>query len=177
EDKLKINVVFFQNWSHWGLSGPVILRLSPWGAPHLFSSEYKAILIVDFILDINIEAAKSTQAAKHKVSNSFPPQFGLVNKFWNYILYREGSSGDTLWASLSKSSISNLLKHCTFQVTGKGQYKDEFVTAGGVPLSEDFFEDNGEQVGSESFLCRRGKHGYNVLNVYGVTGGFNFQNA
>ncbi|CAN6860225.1 unnamed protein product [Brassica oleracea] len=65
---------------------------------------------------------------KHKVSNTFPPQFSLVNRFWRYILDREGSSKDTVWASLSNnslSSISDLLKHCTFQ-----------VTAGGVPLSE-----------------------------------------
>ncbi|CAH2047520.1 unnamed protein product, partial [Thlaspi arvense] len=76
---------------------------------------------------------------KHKVFNSFPPQFGLVNRLWSYILSREGSSRDTLWASLSNnslSSISDLLKHCTFQVTEKGQYKEEFVTAGRVPLSE-----------------------------------------
>ncbi|CAN6831063.1 unnamed protein product [Brassica oleracea] len=131
--------------THWGLSGPVILRLSAWGARHLFTSEYKGLLIVDFIPDINIETAKSLlkqhklQFSKNKVSNTFPPQFGLVNRFWRYILDREGSSKDTLWASLSNnslSSISGLLKHCTFQVTGKGQYKDEFVTAGGVPLSE-----------------------------------------
>ncbi|CAG7906490.1 unnamed protein product [Brassica rapa] len=131
--------------THWGLSGPVILRLSAWGARHLFTSEYKGLLSVDFIPDINIETAKSLlkqhklQFSKNKVSNTFPPQFGLVNRFWRYILDREGSSKDTLWASLSNnslSSISDLLKHCTFQVTGKGQYKDEFVTAGGVPLSE-----------------------------------------
>ncbi|KAG2273824.1 hypothetical protein Bca52824_056379 [Brassica carinata] len=79
---------------------------------------------------------------KHKVSNTFPPQFGLVNRFRRYILDREGSSKDTMWASLSNnslSSISDLPKHCTFQ-----------VTTGGVPLFE-------------------------VLDVDGVTGGFNFQ--
>ncbi|WZZ91141.1 hypothetical protein YC2023_119720 [Brassica napus] len=65
---------------------------------------------------------------KHKVSNTFPPQFGLVNRFRRYILDREGSSKDTMWASLSNnslSSISDLPKHCTFQ-----------VTTGGVPLFE-----------------------------------------
>ncbi|CAN8289036.1 unnamed protein product [Cochlearia groenlandica] len=124
--------------THWGLSGPVILRLFAWGEHHLFSSEYKGHLIVDFIPDINIERTKlmlkqhKLQFSKHKVSNSFPSQFGLVNRFRRYILHREGSSSDTLWASLSNnslSSISDLLKRCTFQVIGKGQYKDEFVTA------------------------------------------------
>ncbi|CAH2079944.1 unnamed protein product [Thlaspi arvense] len=164
--------------THWGLSGPVILRLSAWGARHLFSSEYKGILIVDFIPDFNIEAAKSLlkqhklQFSKHKVSNTFPQQFGLVNRFWNYILSREGSSGDTLWASLSNnslSSISGLLKHCTFQVTGKGQYKDEFVTAGGVPLSEISLKTMESKLIPKLFFAGE------VLNVDGVTGGFNFQ--
>ncbi|CAE6204632.1 unnamed protein product [Arabidopsis arenosa] len=166
--------------THWGLSGPVILRLSAWGARHLFSSKYKGHLIVDFIPDINIETAKSVlkehklQFSKHKVSNSFPPQFGLVNRFWRYILDREGSSKDTLWASLSNnslSSISDLLKHCTFQVTGKGQYKDEFVTAGGVPLSEVSLKTMESKLVPNLFFAGE------VLNVDGVTGGFNFQNA
>ncbi|CAN8233138.1 unnamed protein product [Cochlearia groenlandica] len=166
--------------THWGLSGPVILRLSAWGARHLFTSEYKGHLIVDFIPDINIEAAKSMlkqhklQFSKHKVSNSFPPQFGLVNRFWRYILHREGSSSDTLWASLSNnslSSISDLLKRCTFQVIGKGQYKDEFVTAGGVPLSEISLKTMESKLVPNLFFAGE------VLNVDGITGGFNFQNA
>ncbi|KAL1205431.1 putative tRNA modification GTPase MnmE [Cardamine amara subsp. amara] len=166
--------------THWGLSGPVILRLSAWGARYLFSSVYKGLLIVDFIPDINIETAKSLlkqhklQFSKHKVSNSFPPQFGLVNRFWRYILDREGSSRDTLWASLSNNSlnaISDLLKHCTFQVTGKGQYKDEFVTAGGVPLSEISLKTMESKLVPNLFFAGE------VLNVDGVTGGFNFQNA
>ncbi|KFK33153.1 hypothetical protein AALP_AA6G337600 [Arabis alpina] len=166
--------------THWGLSGPVILRLSAWGARHLFTSEYKGDLIVDFIPDINIETAKSVlkqhklQFSKHKVSNSFPPQFSLVNRFWKYILDRDGSSKDTLWASLSNSSlssISDLLKHCTFQVTGKGQYKDEFVTAGGVPLSEVSLKTMESKLVPNLFFAGE------VLNVDGVTGGFNFQNA
>ncbi|KAG7611277.1 3-Dehydro-bile acid delta4-6-reductase-like [Arabidopsis suecica] len=166
--------------THWGLSGPVILRLSAWGARYLFSSKYKGHLIVDFIPDINIETAKSVlkehklQFSKHKVSNSYPPQFGLVNRFWRYILDREGSSKDTLWASLSNnslSSISDLLKHCTFQVTGKGQYKDEFVTAGGVPLSEVSLKTMESKLVPNLFFAGE------VLNVDGVTGGFNFQNA
>ncbi|WZY88913.1 hypothetical protein YC2023_045648 [Brassica napus] len=166
--------------THWGLSGPVILRLSAWGARHLFTSEYKGLLSVDFIPDINIETAKSLlkqhklQFSKNKVSNTFPPQFGLVNRFWRYILDREGSSKDTLWASLSNnslSSISDLLKHCTFQVTGKGQYKDEFVTAGGVPLSEISLKTMESRLVPNLFFAGE------VLNVDGVTGGFNFQNA
>nr|XP_024928933.2 uncharacterized protein YtfP isoform X3 [Ziziphus jujuba var. spinosa] len=145
--------------THWGLSGPVILRLSAWGARELFSSGYSGVVTVDFTPDLHIEDVKSilgrhkSQFAKQKVSNSYPSEYGLVKRFWKYLLDRQGLSGEMLWASVSNNSlisIASLLKHCNFQVTGKGQFKDEFVTAGGVPLSE-------------------------VLNVDGVTGGFNFQ--
>ncbi|KAA8530310.1 hypothetical protein F0562_005019 [Nyssa sinensis] len=131
--------------THWGLSGPVILRLSAWGARHLFTSGYKGILFVDFIPDLHIEDVKSVliqhknQFAKQKVLNSYPSDFGLVKRFWKYILDYKGFGGDILWASISNNSllsVASLLKQCTFQVIGKGQFKDEFVTAGGVPLSE-----------------------------------------
>ncbi|CAI0453661.1 unnamed protein product [Linum tenue] len=94
-----------------------------------------ALLMVDVVPDLNIEDMKAILSQQKQ-------------KF-------SGLNCDTLWASVSNNSINSvayLLKHCTFEVVGKGQYKDEFVTAGGVPLSE-------------------------VLNVDGVTGGFNFQNA
>ncbi|KAE8727648.1 hypothetical protein F3Y22_tig00005406pilonHSYRG00011 [Hibiscus syriacus] len=119
--------------THWGLSGPAILRLSAWGK-----------LIVDFVPDLHIEDLKSVLSQqknrflKQKVLNSSPVDLRLVKRFWKYILGREGLMGDTLWASVSNNSIvsiANLLKHCTFEVKGKGQFKDGFVTAGGVPLS------------------------------------------
>ncbi|KAJ6707716.1 hypothetical protein OIU85_028026 [Salix viminalis] len=131
--------------THWGLSGPVILRLSAWGARDLFSSGYKGTLMVDFVPDLHLEDMKSIlnqhkhKYAKQKALNSWPLGFSLTKRFWKYIVDREGLIGDTLWASISNNSIvsiAHLLKHCAFEVTGKGQYKDEFVTAGGVPLSE-----------------------------------------
>ncbi|KAF4376639.1 hypothetical protein F8388_025510 [Cannabis sativa] len=130
--------------THWGLSGPVILRLSAWGARDLFSSGYKGTVTVDFIPDLHIEDVKSMlsrhklQFLKQKVSNSYPPEFGLVKRFWKYILDRQGFSGDDLWSSIPNNTLTSvafLLKNCDFGITGK------------------------------------------VLNVDGVTGGFNFQNA
>ncbi|XP_043705817.1 uncharacterized protein YtfP isoform X5 [Telopea speciosissima] len=166
--------------THWGVSGPVILRLSAWGARDLFSSGYKGILDVDFIPDLHLEDAKSIllqhkdQFAKQKFLNSFPLDFGLVKRFWKYILEREGLSGDILWASVSNNSIISvvsLLKQCSFGVKGKGQFKDEFVTAGGIPLSE--ISLNTMESRKQTNLFFAGE----VLNVDGVTGGFNFQNA
>ncbi|KAG5247623.1 hypothetical protein OIU78_000956 [Salix suchowensis] len=166
--------------THWGLSGPVILRLSAWGARDLFSSGYKGTLMVDFVPDLHLEDMKSIlnqhkhKYAKQKALNSWPLGFSLTKRFWKYIVDREGLIGDTLWASISNNSIvsiAHLLKHCAFEVTGKGQYKDEFVTAGGVPLTEISLNT------MESKKCARLFFAGEVLNVDGVTGGFNFQNA
>ncbi|XP_038724326.1 uncharacterized protein YtfP isoform X2 [Tripterygium wilfordii] len=140
--------------THWGLSGPVILRLSAWGARGLFSSGYKGMLVVDFMPDLHIEDAKSI-FRKHK--QNFPD-----------------ISGDSLWSSISNNSIDSvacLLKHCTFEVMGKGQFKDEFVTAGGVPLSEISLKTMESKVHSRLFFAGE------VLDIDGVTGGFNFQSA
>ncbi|KAG4113445.1 hypothetical protein ERO13_D13G224300v2 [Gossypium hirsutum] len=155
--------------THWGLSGPAILRLSAWGK-----------LIVDFVPDLHVEDLKSmlsqqkNRFLKQKVLNSCPMELQLVKRFWKYILDREGLVGDTLWASVSNSSIvsiANLLKHCTFEVKGKGQFKDEFVTAGGVPLSEIHLNTMESRIQPNLYFAGE------VLNVDGVTGGFNFQNA
>ncbi|GMN42377.1 hypothetical protein TIFTF001_011595 [Ficus carica] len=107
--------------THWGLSGPAILRLSAWGARDLFSSGYKGMVTVDFIPDLHIEDVKSI-LSRHK------HQFA-------------------------------------------GQFKDEFVKAGGVPLSEILLNTMESKIHSGLFFAGE------VLNVDGVTGGFNFQNA
>ncbi|OAY75128.1 Uncharacterized protein YtfP, partial [Ananas comosus] len=166
--------------THWGLSGPVILRLSAWGARELFRANYTGMLLVDFVPGIHIEEVKSIlfhhkdQFAKHKASNSFPLAFGLVKRFWRFLLEKEGLDGDMLWSSIPKSnliSIALLLKQYSFKVVGKGQFKDEFVTAGGVPLSE--ISLNTMESKKQPNLFFAGE----VLNIDGITGGFNFQNA
>ncbi|XP_057947763.1 uncharacterized protein LOC131143465 isoform X2 [Malania oleifera] len=198
--------------THWGLSGPVILRLSAWGARDLFNSGYKGTLFVDFAPHLHVEDMKSilikrkNQCAKHKVLNSCPSEFGLVKRFWKYILDREGLGGDVSWISVSNNSLISvacLLKQCSFSVSGKGQFKDEFVTAGGVPLSEVLsLSHTHTHTHTNAYihghccvcncLCRNTKVSLNtmeskiqqhlffageVINIDGVTGGFNFQNA
>ncbi|KAF3333018.1 HI0933-like protein [Carex littledalei] len=166
--------------THWGLSGPVILRLSAWGARELFHSNYRGMLYVDFTPDIHIEEVKQAlfhhrdQLAKNKLNNSFPLQFALSKRFWRLLVAEEGLDGDVPWATVSNinlNSIALLLKQFPFKVVGKGQFKDEFVTAGGVPLSEVSLNT------MESKKCRNLFFAGEVLNVDGITGGFNFQNA
>ncbi|OIT37144.1 PREDICTED: uncharacterized protein LOC109241175 [Nicotiana attenuata] len=166
--------------THWGLSGPVVLRLSAWGARYLSSSDYKGTLCVDFTPDLHIEDLKSalichkSQFLRQKVLNSYPSEFALVKRFWKYILDREGICGDMLWSSISNNmlfSVASLLKDCAFSVKGKGQFKDEFVTAGGVSLSEIYLDTMGSRIHSNLYFAGE------VLNVDGITGGFNFQNA
>lgn len=166
--------------THWGISGPVILRLSAWGARDLFSSGYKGTLLVDFTPDLHIEDVKSilikqkNQFAKHKMLNACPSELRLTKRFWKYLLDREGLDGGILCASVSiKSlqSLGSLLKQCPFEVTGKGQFKDEFVTAGGVPLSEISLNTMESRIQKHLFFAGE------VLNIDGITGGFNFQNA
>ncbi|XP_035551217.1 uncharacterized protein YtfP isoform X5 [Juglans regia] len=178
--KAKLKLVGPMLVTHWGLSGPVVLRLSAWGARDLFSLGYEGILIVDFTPDLNMEDVKSIlsqhklQFVKQKVLNSCPSEFGLVKRFWKYILDRESLVEDILWASISNNSlnsVASLLKHCSFRVTGKGQFKDEFVTAGGVPLSEISLNTMESKIHSHLYFAGE------VLNVDGITGGYNFQNA
>ncbi|CAI9277017.1 unnamed protein product [Lactuca saligna] len=166
--------------THWGLSGPVILRLSAWGARDLFDSSYKGTLLVDFSPDLSNEDIKALlsqhkkQFPKQKVGGSYPQEFGVMKRFWKYLLNREGIDEDILWASISNNSlmsIATLLKQCSFIVKGKGQFKDEFVTAGGVPLSEISLKTMESRIQSRLFFAGE------VLNADGITGGFNFQNA
>ncbi|XP_021856051.1 uncharacterized protein [Spinacia oleracea] len=166
--------------THWGLSGPVILRLSAWSARELYSSSYKGILTLDFAPDLHkgevnaILLKQKKKFAKQKVVNSSPPEFNLVKRFWKYMLKREGLAEDISWASISSEallSVASLLKQCSFEVAGKGQFKDEFVTAGGVPLSEISLKTMESKILPNLFFAGE------ILNIDGVTGGFNFQNA
>ncbi|XP_078442289.1 FAD/NAD(P)-binding oxidoreductase family protein [Wolffia australiana] len=166
--------------THWGLSGPVILRLSAWGARDLAKSDYKGTVCIDFVPDVHIEDVKrilfrhKEKLVKQKMVNSPPSEFGLVRRFWKYLLEREGLDGEVLWSSFSNSSLHSLtllLKQCPFPIVGKGQFKDEFVTAGGVPLSEISLSTMESRIQPGLYFAGE------VLNVDGVTGGFNFQNA
>lgn len=164
--------------THWGMSGPAILKLSAWGARELADLGYEFKIQINWIgirneAEANEEFISSMEGMrKKKMANTNP--FSLPNKFWYYILEKAGVDLECLWLDLpkkSKNRILNLLLNDVYEVKGKTTFKEEFVTCGGVVLSEvDFTTMESREVPGLYFAGE-------VLDIDGVTGGFNFQAA
>ena len=164
--------------THWGMSGPAVLLLSAWGARLLAEKNYHFHVLVNWLdqkkeetlrqeLQLTI-AAHSTK----KLSNWNPTP--LTNRLWNHLLERAEISPDLRWAEIGKKALNklvNTLLNDRFEVQGKTTFKEEFVTAGGVALSEiDFQTMKSKKFPRLSFAGE-------VLDIDGITGGFNFQAA
>ncbi len=164
--------------THWGVSGPAVLKLSAWGARALYNAKYQATLWANWIPDITQEQARQllqTQQseATKKLLRSHNP-FRLPQRLWQYLIEQAGVDPEGRWAGLSKKGINQLvqqLTRSTFQVRGKGVFKEEFVTCGGIRLKDVNFKS------MESRLCPGLFFAGEILDIDGVTGGFNFQNA
>jgi predicted Rossmann fold flavoprotein len=164
--------------THWGLSGPAILRLSAWGARELHDTDYHFPLQINWLPHLNEEKL----AAEFKARRVSQPAKAIVNfpvaplsaRLWEQLVLASGISREARWASLSHSMQHQLigqLLRSEFSVTGKSLNKDEFVTCGGVRLNEVNFKT------MESKLCPGLFFAGEVLDVDGITGGFNFQAA
>jgi predicted Rossmann fold flavoprotein len=164
--------------THWGLSGPAILRLSAWGARTLHQKDYRFPLQINWLphlnpekLAVEFELRRKSQPARLVVNSSIPP---LPSRLWEHLVLASGLPRDTRWAALSRSHQHQLIQQLLrteFPVTGKSLNKDEFVTCGGVRLSEVNFKT------MESRLCPGLFFAGEVLDIDGITGGFNFQAA
>ena len=164
--------------THWGMSGPAILKLSAWGARELAERGYDFKIQINWIGIKNEAEAQETYVdamesmRKKKMINTNP--FSMPNKFWAYILQKAEVDPENMWMELpkkSKNKILNLLLNDIYEVKGKTTFKEEFVTCGGVVLSEiDFNTMESLQVPGLHFAGE-------VLDLDGVTGGFNFQAA
>ena len=165
--------------THWGMSGPAVLKLSAYGAVGLHQQRYQAQLQVNWIPALgqdDIRALlleiKQTQG-KRLVLNTCP--VAVPRRLWQYlVLHRVGLAATLTWANLPKKSLQHLvveLSQGTYAISGKGVFKDEFVTCGGVRLQDVNFKT------LESRLCPGLYFAGEILDVDGVTGGFNFQNA
>lgn len=164
--------------THWGLSGPAILKLSAWGARELADKNYNFVTAINWINIPNenlvreqLEQCKNLNAKK-KISNINP--FDLPNRLWMYLLEKSEINPEVIYAEQSKKGLNklvNFLLNDTYEVSGKTTFKEEFVTCGGVDLSCI----NPETMQSKVFpkLYFAGE----ILDIDGVTGGFNFQAA
>lgn len=164
--------------THWGMSGPAILRLSAWGARTLAEKQYAFTILVNWLgtgtesqLRERWQEIRELNASQ-KMGNRNP--FQLPSRLWLYLLEESGIKADMRWADLSSKLQHQLIQSLTtheFQVNGKTTFKEEFVTCGGVKLSE--IDANSMQSKKIEGLFFAGE----VMDIDGITGGFNFQNA
>lgn len=164
--------------THWGLSGPGILRLSAWGARELADKKYHFAIMVNWLdetsSDEAIEALKESKEENAKKSVLKYPQFELPKRLWENLVKAAGITEETKWADLNKNQLNALTEQLTngeYQVYGKSTFKEEFVTAGGIQLKEVNFKT------MESKLLPNLYFAGEILNIDAITGGFNFQNA
>ena len=164
--------------THWGMSGPAILKLSAWGARILHDKNYQFAIEVNWLNGLETEEAElllkelKQEHAKKTVSKKSPLE--LQNRLWESLVLAAGIGPETKWADLSKLQIQNMANQLTkgvFQVNGKSTFKEEFVTAGGIDLKEINFKTMESKLHQNLFFAGE------IVNVDAITGGFNFQNA
>jgi len=164
--------------THWGMSGPAILLLSAWGARILAEKNYHFHVLVNWLDDAKednlraqLEQTSQAQAGK-KMSNWNPTT--LTNRLWLHLLERSEINPDLRWSELGKKGLNrlvNTLLNDRYEVQGKTTFKEEFVTAGGLSLSEiDFQTMRAKKLPQLSFAGE-------ILDIDGITGGYNFQAA
>ena len=164
--------------THWGMSGPAILKLSAWGARILHDKNYQFTLLVNWLNDLDTEEALvqlktlKQEQAKKTVAKKSP--FELTNRLWESLVLASGISTETKWADLSKTQLQHLTQQLTngvFQINGKSTFKEEFVTAGGIDLKEINFKTMESKIHPNLYFAGE------IVNIDAITGGFNFQNA
>lgn len=164
--------------THWGLSGPAILKLSAWGARELVISNWQFAIIVNWIPAMKEQGLSERfkefrfSIASQKVINKNP--FGLPQRLWEFLIEFSGINKEIRWADLSAKDQNRFIKNLTaseFEVKGKTTFKEEFVTAGGIKLNE---------IDANTMMSKKIPNLFfagEILDVDGITGGFNFQHA
>jgi predicted Rossmann fold flavoprotein len=164
--------------THWGLSGPAVLRVSAWAARELFEKNYHSRLTVNWLGNYRFDKAVEVlqknkdwhENARKKVSAQ--QAFSQIPiRLWKQLVH---FVGDKNWGDISKAELQKLAQELTageFLIEGKGQFKEEFVTCGGVQLNEVDFKTMQSRLVDDLFFAGE------VLNIDGLTGGFNFQSA
>ncbi len=164
--------------THWGLSGPAILKLSAWGARILQEKNYAFTVQINWLEYLNekevLEELQNLKQEYAKQNLYSKAQFDLAKRLWQYLVATSGIEKSKNWADLNKQEMLALSKKLTqtrLEVNGKSTFKEEFVSAGGVDLKEIDFKK------FESKLFPNLYFAGEILNIDAITGGFNFQNA
>lgn len=164
--------------THWGLSGPAVLKASAWGARQLSDLSYNFTALISWLPKfteekVRIEFAdiRSEQPAKLVVNNC---PLELPRRLWEYLVNKAAITESTRWADLSKKHTNILINsiiHDEYKIVGKTTFKEEFVTCGGISLKEVDFSTMQSKVIPGLYFAGE------IIDVDGITGGFNFQNA
>ncbi|MBR8833490.1 MAG: NAD(P)/FAD-dependent oxidoreductase [Stigonema ocellatum SAG 48.90 = DSM 106950] len=164
--------------THWGLSGPSVLKLSAWGARVLHECHYQATLLINWLPPLTQEQVRQkllavkNESAKRAIA--LHRGADLPHRLWQYIISAVGIATEDRWAELSNKTLNQLVQELTqgqYLINGKGVFKEEFVTCGGVNLKEVNFKT------MESRIVPGLHFAGEILDIDGVTGGFNFQSA
>lgn len=166
--------------THWGVSGPAVLKLSAWGARYLHDRQYKAALTINWLPAMSQDEVAQTlfqlkrERPRRQVADDHPGLPGLPQRLWQRLVGAAGVPDTLRWADLSKKQLNRLtaeLQQGQYQIEGKGVFKEEFVTCGGVRLGEVNFRT------MESRHCPGLYLAGEILDIDGLTGGYNFQSA
>lgn len=164
--------------THWGLSGPAILKASAWGARLLSDFNYSFIALVSWLPKHNEEKVRIEFANQRDenpaqlIAKNCP--FELPKRLWEHLVEKAGITETTRWADLSKKSanvLAGMLVNDEYKIQGKTTFKEEFVTCGGISLKEIDFTTMQSKVVPNMYFAGE------IMDVDGITGGFNFQNA
>lgn len=164
--------------THWGLSGPAILKLSAWGANLLHELHYSFRIRVNWTPDYSTASMlaylKKVKGVEPKKTIIRTNALEMPKRLWAKLVQAAGIHSEERWADVTKEKLQNLAEQLTaskFRVEGKSTFKEEFVTAGGVDLKEIDFKTFGSKLFPDLYFAGE------IINVDAITGGFNFQNA
>ncbi len=164
--------------THWGMSGPAVLKLSSYAARHLAEARYEATLLVNWFGGEDLDSVRSyiqKSAVKNplkQVVNSHPDH--IPSRLWTYLITKSKIREDARWAELGQKGLNRLTETLTndsYHIKGQSRFKEEFVTCGGVALSN---------INNKTLECVKHPGLYfagEVLDIDGITGGFNLQAA
>jgi predicted Rossmann fold flavoprotein len=164
--------------THNGVSGPAVLRLSAWGARVLHGFDYRFVLRVNWLpasteetIRVGLQSLRQSNPNRHVINSPLTP---LPARLWERLALAAGIDRETRWTTLSRAKARELvsvLTHTKLEVNGKSLNKDEFVTCGGVSLREVNFKTMESRITPGLYFAGE------LLDLDGVTGGFNFQAA